>query len=319
MKRIEFKNYAGVRVGGKIPLDLSESTLHMEHAFWLTSQVESGGKFGCVLNYDGTGMTAGIDQCIAVYPRALDDGKRKNDQGPLWGLLASIRAAQPGLWTHRKLDIALEREGWYLSGDGKCRWAFNGRLVPGKKIREVFTGDRDGVMPEEGPGRKAATKWVRLFHRLFSDEATFPIQVAYGLRHFQKRSCKRLSYSKYGFNRAMTINDAVYESTHLSAVTDCFSDDFDLAMSVWWSHTVNAPAVTLKKLCKIIDKYGKATEENQLSIARAIMRSLANSHWGRWNDEIKNGRWQRTRKYAMKVWPKELFAKDGIMPKKIVG
>ena len=82
MNRIVFKEYAGVRIKGQKPLSsFPLSRRHLDRASRLTAEVESGGRFGSVMSYDGTGMTAGIHQAIAVYPKNL------KDQGPLWKLL----------------------------------------------------------------------------------------------------------------------------------------------------------------------------------------------------------------------------------------
>ena len=92
MKRIKFGKYAGVKIKGKIPLEAPNSLSHLSWVSWLTAMVESDGKFGSVMNYDGTGMTAGIHQAIAVYPKAPGDGNKKNEQGPMWKLMNRIWA-----------------------------------------------------------------------------------------------------------------------------------------------------------------------------------------------------------------------------------
>ena len=123
--------------------------------------------------------------------------------------------------------------------------------------------------------------------------------------------------------KKLTLNQAIYEPYAVDGAFDSLIPELDLAMGVWWSHTVNAPAITLSKICRIIDRYGPLppvpSTDQELKIAKAIMKSLANSNFGRWNDEVKNGRWQRTRTHAMKLWPKSLFKSDGIMPKKVQG
>ena len=59
MKRVRFNKYAGVKIRGTVDMvldsDRDSTVSHAEAAAWLTAQVESNGKYGCVMNYDGNG------------------------------------------------------------------------------------------------------------------------------------------------------------------------------------------------------------------------------------------------------------------------
>lgn len=322
MKRIVFKKFAGVKIKGKTKIPLPITSKHIDRAVWLTACVESGGKFGCVMNYDGTGMTASIGQAIAVYPRALNDDIKRNDQGPLWKVLHRIRSSIDRSEYFDELNVIkneLEMIGWFISEDGKCRFLETGKLVSGSEIRKEFTGSTNGVMPIKGYAKNRAEYWVKLFHGLFSHPKTFPIQLAIEAEHFVKR-CDRtkLRFCSDPINKKETLQRLIYDDLdgHISSVTTLqMGAELDLAMSMYWSNSVNAPSFALKKFCKqIIDKayYALSNEE----LARIIIRKFGNTPFARWDDDLPNGRYQRTRRYAMKLWPDRLFVgKDAIMPK----
>ena len=110
----KFKHYSGPRIVGKKNFILVENPTHLEKALYLTSIVESGAKFGTIVMFDGTGVTAGLTQAIAVYPRELqhEDNNALDDQGPLWKLLSRMEyecgASVNNLWNKFK------EVGWYL-------------------------------------------------------------------------------------------------------------------------------------------------------------------------------------------------------------
>ena len=95
------KNYSGPLIAGTEPYpapSAERAGFHIDRAYWLTTRVETGGKFGAVMAYDGTGMTAGPDQHIAVYPKELanEDLNAADDQGSLWKLLRRLEVCDPG-------------------------------------------------------------------------------------------------------------------------------------------------------------------------------------------------------------------------------
>ncbi len=327
MKRIKFKKYAGFKIKGTVaqqPVNFESS--HLDRAAWLTAEVESGGLFGGVMNYDGTGMTAGIHQGVAVYPRALADEKVDNDQGPLWKLLARMRSTAPDcLQLLHLFEKLWGYHQWYLDDAGVLRARNDGKPVSGPDIRLELTGNKNGCAPTQGQRKELAEEWVQTFHEAFKHPATFDAQNNWGVAHFTKRADRtKLRFCKRPVNKKKTIHDVLYGSNfHISHPQELphFSFAIDLANAVFWSNTVNAPSAALKVLCKVVDSVGtvytKGTGTDGFS--RALIKALGTSSYGRWDDDIKNGRYQRTRKAAMDVWPEEFFKKDGIMPKDLEG
>jgi hypothetical protein len=53
-----------------------------------------------------------------------------------------------------------------------------------------------------------------------------------------------------------------------------------------------------------------------MDLPPVLIKKLAITKYGRWDDDIPNGRYQRTRNFAAKIWPSELFVGNkAIMPK----
>jgi hypothetical protein len=312
-KVVNFRDYRGLQINGTVLLGSDGLNTHLDEVSWLTAQVESNGRFGSVMNYDGTGMTAGIHQAIAVYPRAVRDNNLKNDQGPLWKLMSRMKSV--GLLV--AIESHLEEYGVYLSSDSKCLWNREGKIVEGKFIRSMFTGDEGGVMPTSGRGRRECTRWVKEFHEAFSDEAGFGVQLHYGAEHFEKMSRKPLRYCHDDEISGRSILDVFYGGTPLSSTVD-LPEHYSLAMSMFWSHSVNAPGFALKKLCRqVADKYLQDVVDKTETASRAIIQALGDTPFARWDDDLKNGRYQRTRTYAKRKWAAHLFGDDGVMPKNI--
>lgn len=320
MKRVTYKDYAGVSIKGDVELG-PPGPRHMDAASWLTAQVESGGKFGTVISYDGTGMTAGIHQAIAVYPRELSsqkDGYPKDSQGPLWKLLHRCFQAYPDLHTVKDMQSFLEGLGFCVV-NGVAKDPLLQRPVDGYTIREQFTGSADGVMPHKGPGRDKAELAAGMFSVFFSDIHTHSIQLGWGEEHLLKRIERvKLRHSHNQTVKQSTVSQCVYNPLGVDAGMVKRSDlppELDLAMSVWMSFIVNAPSIALRKMAKTLDFF-RTREPEEFS--KELIHSLGTAKWGRWDAGIKYGRYQRTRNYAMKVWPEELFVgKDAIMPKEL--
>ena len=326
MKRVTFGKFAGVKIKGKVPMVLDSNSdgvvTHAERAAWLTAQVESNGKYGCVMNYDGTGMTAGLHQAVAVYPRAL------KEKGSLWGLLedlqtaVSVKPRSQAALDFIALQEAFTEDGYEFCADGYLRRRDAGRRATGKEIRELLTGSSNGVMPESGPMRSNAERYVRAFHVLFSAPETFEAQNRYGMKHFSRWSRRKMRFSrKY---KELTIDDFIYREYGRGAnflqVDNTVGPELDLAMCMFWSHTVNAPGQALKVFCKAMDALPRE-RISEVGIARKLVERLGTSKYGRWDDDLKNGRYQRTLRYARKLgdWPSELFSgPDAIMPKNLV-
>jgi len=319
MRRIKFGKYAGLRIRGGIARALPEAT-HLDRAEWLTSMVESDGMYGSVFSADGTGMTASIGQLIAVYPRMLDDNIKRNDQGPLWKFLWRLgTASNPNLpQEYVTIMDRLYRIGWHLSPDGKL-YEVDGSLVTGKQIRHELTGAANGVMPQEGKDRMRAEWWATSFHNLFAAHATFKAQHNFTKEHFAKRAAR--VPLRFCLDKHPTLVEAVYAGRPLSTAAFPVNSPIDLAMAMYWSHSVNAPGKALRVICKALNR---ATMTPHIIIddvtedvfAVHLIKALAKTKYGRWHWTVKNGRYQRTRKAAKKVWPARFFTKaDALMPK----
>lgn len=318
MKRIKFGDYAGFNKPGTTEISKEDRYTHLLRASWLTAMVESGGKFGNVMNIDGTAMTAGIHQAIAVFPRELKnpDAIAWNDQGPLWRLLRPVWAETPGA----QLWVEIENLGWVIGRDLRVRWENTGNYVDGFQIREEFTGSRDGVAPVRGKARQRAERWIDLFHEVFADPRTFEVQEDFGLDHFSKYSDRaKLRFSRLPQYEKLTIDDVFYSGTSAELATFEDEPELDLALCIFWSHGVNAPGMALKVLCRSLPKWDAAKRKIW---AKHFIAKIGNTKYGRWDDDIKHGRYQRTREFAMEsgFWPDELFTgKGAIMPADLPG
>jgi hypothetical protein len=322
LKRVTFKEYAGVSIKGDVDLG-PPGPRHMDAASWLTAQVESGGKFGTVISYDGTGITAGIHQAIAVYPNELtfkDDGNALDDQGPLWKLLDRCFKAHPDLQLVTDMKQYLFDLGMVLV-NGVVHDSRTEKPVHGRFIRHVLTGSTEGVTPLDGPGRKRAEEAAGMFSVFFSDLRMQKIQLEWGGEHLLSRVQKtKLRYLRENY-RHMTAQEILYDRIGSgfdasSVLRKDLPPEFDLAMCVWMSYTVNAPSVALRKICKVVKDFNY-DQYNIIVFSKELIEILGKAKWGRWDANLKNGRYQRTRNYAKQVWPKDLFEPFSIMPKSL--
>lgn len=316
----KLKNYSGPLIKGTEPFHLSEDADHWERVIWLTAQVETGGKFGATVAYDGTGNTSGIIQAIAVYPRELahEDNNPADDQGPLWRLLDKIFALN--MFAVDALKEEIEDTGWYLKG-GILRWIDTGHIVPGKDIRDELT-PINGKVPRFGASWAQAKEWALLFHNVFVHPDTYDSQISFGIHHAQqvaKRKPKAL--------KGTTVEELLYKGSLTQWSRLCIPDDpLDLALAVFFSNSVNAPAIAFRRLWMATQAFKRDRGQlmNALKplhreiMARMLIRSLGTSSYGRWNFRNPKGRYQRTRRAAMKVWPSHLFiGSKAVMPKKL--
>lgn len=304
-----YNKYSGPLIHGSTPYipDEPRKSYHVDRAFWLTSKVETGGKFGAVMAFDGTAMTAGLDQHIAVYPKELasEDHNAADDQGSLWKLVRQLET--PGDSTSiANLYEALSDCGWYVSQDGWLRYKTTqnshkaGDLVFGKEIRDTFTPIGGDVQTTQQ--KEIATKWILLFHAVFSNPKGFKTQSEFGKTHLVERT------KRHNIGWA-------YNNMELTALTiQQLSYEHDLAMCMYQAHSVNAPAIALKLL-------NQSRVNNSLD-PKKLIKLLGTSTYGRWDDDLPNGRYQRTRLAAKNsgLWPSSLF--DGIsaiMPRDLPG
>lgn len=362
----KFRSYSGPRIlGDKIDLkpDHSRASHHADRAYWLTTQVESGGRVGSIVMYDGTAVTAGLDQHIAVYPKELanEDYNAKDDQGSLWKLLRRMELASATVQVRglgyesdlQRLWNALAGEGWYVSQDGCLRYHTDstvmiagknqsvraGDLVYGRHIRDIFTPD-NGKVPKKGRSSMehqamwaTAERWAELFWAVFSDPDLIPAQVDFGIEHLVKRTKKRrikIRLTRQGegkWTKRVSLEWLAYGGRDVSSRIVGEGDwieELDLAMSVYQSHSVNAPAIANKVIARAWEGSitGAARRDAARAFAKKLIKLLGNSTYGRWDDDIKHGRYQRTRSAARAsgLWSRSLF--DGakaIMPKDLRG
>lgn len=321
MKQINFKKYSGYRIRGKCPIEETRMFKHLDNASKLTSMVESGGKYGTVISYDGTGMTAGIHQAIAVYPKA---SSTKKGQGPLWKLLARMMSINPGILEFINILEILHGQNLMLNSDGVVRDTLNGERVTGDRIRKAF-GTPNGVLSNNAEDRTRAQSLARLFHELFSNPLTFGIQQEFGKLHFIKSARRhKMRFSSKLRNKELTIHKGVYSTITRMDITALNSDNMpiqlDIAMSFFWSYYVNAPSMAVKKLCQVYDRYDRRDKKWHKRFPKALIKKLGTSSYGRWDDDIDSGRYQRTRNAMLTMWPEEHFTgRCPLVPKNFIG
>jgi hypothetical protein len=291
VKHKKIGSFSGPYIYGKrnvFPHLPNHSNSHLERAFWLTTMVESGGKAGTIMGADGTGITASLEQLPAVYPRNMQI------QGPLFKMLRRIDFLVPVTYW-----LPFRVEGWTLAHDGVLRYSGSGNPVPPRVIRNTFTPNA-GKVPKTGKDWEQAKKWAIYFHDLFSLDTTIPIQAKYGIEKF----CKFAQRYRTKHLNKETVEELLYNGNVMNPQP--FKDDpvMDLAMCMWWNYHVNSPTTAIKKMRDVLISHSGP------DLGSAIIRELRASRYGRWG----TNRYDRTREHAMKVWPKELFEKDGPMP-----
>lgn len=302
--------YAGIRIIGNddvavqdfagVP-GLSHPTSHMRRASCLATLLESP-QWGTVQSYDNAGISAGPFHWIAHYPSS---GK----QGPIFGLLRAIELACPDFIVSEVWEM-LYAEGWYVATDGKLRSANDGSLISGKKIRDVVAAPK-GFVPKVGPVKDRATKWALAFHNLMAREETQRPQIQYAIEYLTRGQAK-LERQVY------TSAVGVSKSADLGVIQTVGDDvplidlHTDLAMSVYHSHSVNAPGPAASVLKSALPSLKNA---DPTVFAKRLIRGLAKKKYGAWDR-----RYTRTRKQAVatEMWPSSFFSgKSAIMPAKV--
>ena len=258
---------------------------HVGRAFWLTSMVESGGLGGTVMMADGTGVTASLDQVIAVYPRNL------KEQGPLFKMLRRVDYTTPVSYY---LDFG--SEGWELGDDGVLRHRITGKAVDPKDIRNTFTPN-DGVVAKSKHSQDWAQscRWATHFWQLFRMHTTHDVQIKYG----KEKIVKFAKRWRIGDSRTETIENVIYDGEICNPEPFGSDDRLDLAMAVFWNYQVNAPVMAVKKLKAALKKKGVSDP----GFPDELIRQLRTSGYGRWG----TARYDRTRKHGRKLWPTILF------------
>lgn len=289
---------------------------HWDRVSYLTAMVESGGKFGTCVMFDGTGITAGLHQAIAVYPKNLFA------QGPLWKLLWRMNAVIPlsyyPLWGY------IDEESWQLSPRGliwKSTWKDGTVLVPGRAIRAAVA-PVNGVVPRKGRNFDTAEKWLAAFHEVFSTSPGHRTQVLYGIEHFIDHAENFVLERGKDVGELITLENAIYKGT--AEARDPFEElpELDLAMALFWCNWVNGPSVANKIMKRCFKLISRKPKQGALK----LVSLLGNSKYGRWDDDIGRGegrkyksRYQRFREVAMKLYPPELFLPGAIMSDDLPG
>lgn len=333
----KFRKYSGPMIRGEGTLEIPSGaieTSHVHRAFYLTAKVETGAKFGSIVMYDGTAVTAGLDQHIAVYPRELanEDFNAKDDQGGLWKLLRRMEVIQD---THYNMLLSrlfglLRSHNWYLAQDGVLRYYDDGSIanravaagdtVFGFHIRAELT-PAVGTVPKKGPFWEQSAEFAYAFHRVFGHPATRVTQTEFGMEHLVKRTKRRrlnMGTKKRPIWHNLEKSSYLTEVTALRVDEGQWSQPIDLAMSVYQSNSVNAPSIANKALARAIKRCRGSWE----AIAKELIQNLGNNTYGRWDDDLKTGRYQRTRTAALqsKLWDRSLFiGSKAIMPKDLQG
>jgi hypothetical protein len=319
----KFRQYSGPVISGTERFELKQNSNHWDRVIWLIANVESGGKFGATMGYDGTGNTSGLIQGIAVYPRELshEDHNAADDQGPLWDMIDLIGKDHPELLEN--LFYKFDELNWSLE-DGKIL-NLNNRLyssnkkkccVRGKVIRDELT-PISGKVPRFGRKWKQAKEWVILFHEIFNNPLSFDSQVKFGISHVQnvaKRKPKILN--------GKSIEDIIYSGDLSYSKSFTKGDPMDLAMAFFFSNSVNAPAMAFKKFNIALQVFNRVNNRypninnprDRISFSKRLIRVLGTANFARWS----SARYPRTRKAARKVWPKAFFTEKqtGVMPYK---
>ena len=248
---------------------------------------------GSVMMADGTGATAGLEQVIAVYPRNM------KEQGPLFKLLNRINNVAP---VDYYLNFA--KNGWRISEDGVLR-DNKGKIVTPKMIRDTFTPTGGKVSQSNIESWEQAKAWAIGFHQLFSLDQTRSTQINCGIEHITKFA-KRVKSFRLNYN---SIEDVCYNGEVQNPHPFVNCPEIDLAMCMWWNYRTNAPSPALTALKEASDEYDPKNNPDQF--AKLLVKKLRTSRYGRWGTY----RYDRSRQYAIDIWPKELFEKsDSIMP-----
>lgn len=290
-RRVTYKKYAGFVVRGTEPYNITDPSNHFERSFWLATKVETNGVFGTVQSYDGAAMSAGLEHQIAVMPRDMS-------QGGLFGMLQKFANDPVASKSENFINLIkkLKDRGWVIE-NGRLVSDKTGTPVPAADIQDEFT-PMDGTVPERGPFFEKAREWIILFAKLFADVSTRQIQVSEGINKISNLSRdERRVYE--------AIVPGYTAGIKYVAMPKDISPELDLALAVYHSHSVNAPAIARRVLLGI-------QPQRDVSFAKALLKGLKEAKWGNWDR-----RWTVTRNFAQKsgLWPDSLFVgPDAIMP-----
>jgi hypothetical protein len=269
--------------------------------------VESGGRAGLVNMYDGCGATCGLHQAVAVYPKNMGG----TAQGPLWDLLWRLDA----VINLRRFIVydCLAGADWKLTGDGLVH-TFDGTCVSSNDIRNELTPG-NGKVPKEGAEWEHSKEWAIALSKVFEIKEGLGVQTQFGIEHMQ-RSARRIKIKVR--NVSKTIDHWCYKGRALSRGSMMLHLGLDLAMCLFWCNFINGPRPA-KKALELALNSTAGPEEDPRGFARTLITRLGNNSYGRWDDDIPNGRYSRAWEHATKVWPLELLEHGSIMPQDLPG
>lgn len=299
VRRREFRRWAGCLIYGKNKLQIPTETNHLDRAGILTSLVESGGRLGTVMSYDGTGITAGLIQCIGVLPAAVEafgSSKPASTQGPLWQLVEKVTEVYPSL-TSRLIEEFNDSLGWDIK-NGVVIDTSSGTPVHGRDLRHELTPPH-GVVPKFGENWDSAKGWALIFHEIFSDPRTSNIQILEARKHFSG-----LKTRAWGPLHGHTLNSLLYRKLDKPLYR---GDPLDLAMGIFYSYSVNSPSKALQIFWEAFKETINTRKIYHSEMSRILATNLVEgfrkSTYGNWPKRHK-----RTRAAAKKIWPTELFS-----------
>jgi hypothetical protein len=263
---------------------------HWRRVLWLTIMVESGGKLGSVVMFDGTACTTGIEQSILVYPRNL------KQQGPLPGLLYLLDHVVP--ISYYDLGTLLADQKWVIAGDKQIRDADKGTIISPKVLRDTLT-PVGGKVPRFGPAWEQSCRWALAFHEVFSLEETREAQIKHamdGFTKFARRECSPQLDKDNTIENLVYGGDVMVPRFQVDTIDGAIND---MAMALFWERKTNGPVPALKRLKAALNRY----DAQDPAFGRFLIRQLSTASWGRW----ATNRNKRARKFAQQVWPKALF------------
>lgn len=326
-----YGDFSGPVIMGSVPYRPIHIVGHWERAFYITSLVECNAMMGSVVMYDGTVVTAGLHQAILVYPQQLakENFQASDDQGSLVKLLTMIDTI-PHFSTKDDLWGEMAKNSWKLQ-EGRLVYTQEkpvtfpkriircrpGETVLGADLRNTICAP-NGKVPSSGPQWVTACDWAQMFSAVMSDPRTFDMQIKFGMDSTVD-TCKSRKVGNVSVLQFMYNGEVITQP-----FADC--SELDLAMTMYHSHAVNAPAIANKCLnaAMVSTKFPgtkAASLEQKRSLAKALVTNMGTSDYGQWDDDLPNGRYQRTRSCMMqsKFWPDSFFSPTGIMPKDLVG
>ena len=323
-KHKKYKKYSGPVLYGRDKIDIEMDTTwddapFLEKLVYITATVESGGFYGSVFMADGTGITAGLCQHVAILPRRMQ-------WGGFWKLMAFIDCVFPVY--HYDLSRLLEEQGWFFQPDCVLR-GYDDIPVPVHVFRNTVT-PVDGAVPDGGPELEDSVRWCKAVRQIFAHPHTYRAQLMYECRHFQKMiernhfrrnsasSASLFWNSFHGVLDGKRVSDVAFPRG-VTCQTPFEDPHIELAMLVLLSFAVNAPKWAYTALDKTLKFHGHNGmvpldgHTRSRLFACELVKNLEQAGGTKWDDDRKYGRYQRTRNVLNEVFDDKVI--DLVMPK----